>query len=433
MADTLRETTLADPRPALLENDLKALCDQLEQVETARMTRLEAVSRFGEAGLPDRVQHLWRFTNPEWLLPKDLSAAALSGADVVPADLSVVDEAAATVDLWPGRMPMVQFGDGLAEGLLTVGPLDGAMAAGTLDEQDAPSAIFRHLNSAAWNAGLQIDVAPGTTLPGPVVVRIHAQGPAMLPRVLFRVGGNAEATLVEQHLDGGAGNTVIGRSDVVVGTAARVRHVVLQTWMSGTNGHLTVQSRVGRDADLLSVFATFGGERVKVEMMTDLQGEGGRSRMIGVALGGAEQRFDHHTRHRHLAGRTWSDIDFKSVGADRSRSSYTGLIRIEEGARVSEAYQVNRNLLLSDKSHAVAIPELEILNQEVSCSHGATVAPVDQDQLFYLQSRGMSPDEAVRLVVRGFLEKTLQSLPESLRPGVEKLVEGRLADLGEAS
>jgi len=178
--------------------------------------------------------------------------------------------------------------------------------------------------------------------------------------------------------------------------------------------------------------------------MTDLQGEGARSRMVGVALGGNDQRFDHHTRHRHLAGRTWSDIDFKSVGSDRSRGSYTGLIRIEENARVSEAYQVNRNLLLSEKSHADAIPELEILNEEVSCSHGAlneevscshgaTVAPVDQDQLFYLQSRGMSPDDAIRLVVRGFLEKTLQSIPESLRPEVEKLVESRLAGLGEAS
>ncbi|MCK9996371.1 MAG: SufD family Fe-S cluster assembly protein [Candidatus Krumholzibacteria bacterium] len=433
MADALRETTLADPRPALKENDLGALCDQLEQVETARQARRDALSRYAEALLPDRVMHLWRFTNPERLLPNDLSVAALSGADVDPTNLPVVDEAAVTVDLWPGRLPVVQLSNGLTDGLLTVGPLDGAMAAGTLDEQGAPSALFRHLNSAAWNAGLQIDVAPGATLPGPVVVRVHARGPAMLPRVLFRVGGNAEATLVEQHLDGGPGNTVIGRSDVVVGTAARVRHVVLQTWMPGTNGHLTVQSRVGRDADLLSVFATFGGERVKVEMMTDLQGEGARSRMVGVALGGKDQRFDHHTRHRHLAGRTWSDIDFKSVGADRSRGSYTGLIRIEEDARMSEAYQVNRNLLLSARSHADAIPELEILNEEVSCSHGATVAPVDQDQLFYLQSRGMSPDEALRLVVRGFLEKTLQSIPKSLRPEVEKLVEDRLAGLGEAS
>ena len=430
MADLTRETTLADPRPALAGSDLAALCNQLEQVDTARQARKEAHARYSGAALPDRVQHLWRFTNPENLLPAELS---LTAGGVTPENLPPVQDAAATVDLWPGAQPVVQLDSGLKEGQVTVGPLDGTMAAGTLDEVDAPSALFRHLNAAAWNVGLQVDVVAGAVLPGPVVVRVHARGQAVLPRILFRVGAGAEATLVEQHIDGGSGTSVIGRSDVVAGAAAHVRHVVLQTWEAGTTGHLTVQSRAGRDADLLSVFATFGGERVKLEITTDLQGEGARSRMVGVALASGNQRFDHHTRHRHLAGHTWSDIDFKSVGAGTSRSSYTGLIRIEESAPVSEAYQVNRNLLLSEKSRADAIPELEILNEEVSCSHGATVAPVDQDQLFYLESRGLNPDEALRLVVRGFLEKTLQSMPEALRPGVESLVEGRLAGLREES
>ncbi len=433
MADLTTQTTMADPRPALAIADLTALCEQLAQIPTARKARQEARVRYDEAGLPDRVQHLWKFTNPENLLPADLSADALTGAGIVPEPLPEVAEAAATVDLWPGWPPVVQLAREPDEGALLVGPLDGSMAAGTLDDADAPSALFRHLNSAIWNAGVKIDVAAGATLPGPVVVRIHAQGAVVAPRILFRVGSGAEATLVEQHVDGGEDVTVIGRSDVVGGTAARVRHVLLQTWATGTRGHLTVQSRAGRDSDLLSVFASFGGDRIKMELTTDLQGEGARSRMVGVALGGDKQRFDHHTRHRHLAGRTWSDIDFKAVAADRARSSYTGLIRIAEGARFSEAYQVNRNLLLSTKSRADAIPELEILNEEVSCSHGATVAPVDPDQLFYLESRGMDPDQALRLVVRGFLEKTLQSIPAALRPGVEELVAGRLDRLREES
>jgi len=433
LADLTRETTLADPRPALSGDDLATLGERLGQIDTAREARSEALARYSESALPDRVQHLWRFSNPVHLLPENLSTIVLTGAGVKPSDLPEVPGAAATVDLWPGDNPVASLGSGLAAGQLVVGPLDGAMAAGTLDDRDAPSALFRHLNAAAWNAGVQIDVSAGAVLTGPVVVRIHAQGAAVLPRILFRVGSQAEATLVEQHVDGGSGRYVVGRSDIVAGTGARVRHVLLQTWESGTNGHLTVMSRVGRDADLLSVFATFGGERVKMELNTDLQGQGARSRMVGVALGSENQRFDHHTRHRHLAGHTWSDIDFKSVGSDRSRNSYTGLIRIEEDARNSEAYQVNRNLLLSGNSRADAIPELEILNEEVSCSHGATVAPVDPDQLFYLQSRGLDPDDAMRLVVRGFLEKTLQSIPEALRADVETLVEGRLAHLREAT
>lgn len=433
MADLTTETILADPRPALAGADLAVLCDQLDQVDTAREARKEAHARYVTAAYPDRVQHLWRFTNPENLLPGDLSAAALTGGPVVPEAIPAVADAAATVDLWPGRQPMIVLGSGLAEGQLTVGPLDGAMAAGTVDETDSPSALFRHLNAAAWNAGVQVDVAAGVCLSGPVVVRIHAGGTANLPRLLLRVGAQAEATLVEQHVDGGDGRFVIGRSDIVAGTGAHVRHVVLQTWAAGTHGHLTVLSRAGRDADVLTVFATFGGDRVKMELTTEMQGKGARSRMIGVALGGDNQRFDHHTRHRHLAEHTWSNIDFKSVGADRSRGSYTGLIRIEETARNSEAYQVNRNLLLSEKAHADAIPELEILNEEVSCSHGATVAPIDPDQLFYLESRGLDPEDALRLVVRGFLENTLQSVPEALRPAMEILVESRLARLREGA
>jgi Fe-S cluster assembly protein SufD len=205
-----------------------------------------------------------------------------------------------------------------------------------------------------------------------------------------------------------------------------VRHVVLQTWEAGARGYLRVRSHAESDADLVTVFGSFGGERVKVEMNTDLAGPGARSEMIGVALAAGAQRCDLHTGHNHRAGNTWSNIDFKAVVGGKARSSYTGLIRIDEKARVSEAYQTNRNLLLSDTARADAIPELEILNEEVSCSHGATVAPVDPDQLFYLQSRGLDTHESLGLVVRGFLEKTLRSLPEALRPAVEDVVERRL-------
>jgi Fe-S cluster assembly protein SufD len=427
------KAVLADPRPDLTGDEIAFLSEKLGQIASAREIRTLARERYLEAGMPDRVDHLWRFSNPDHFLPEDLSSDVLSGTGLPAEDLPAVADAAATVDLWPGRKPVVHYQDGAGQGPLSIGPLDDMMAAGTLEESSGPSALFRHLNAAAWNTGVQIDLAGGATLSGPVIVRIHALGPALLPRVLFRVGGGSEATLVEQHVGGGPAARVVGRSDIVAGTGARVRHVVLQTWSAGTNGHLTVQSRAGRDADVLSVFASFGGERVKMELTTDLQGEGARSRMVGVALGGENQRFDHHTRHRHLVGRTWSDIDFKTVGAERARNSYTGLIRIEEGAHFTEAYQVNRNLLLSDNSRADAIPELEILNEDVSCSHGATVAPVEQDQLFYLESRGLEPDDALRLVVRGFLEKTLQSVPAALRPGLEDLITERLAGLREDS
>jgi Fe-S cluster assembly protein SufD len=162
-----------------------------------------------------------------------------------------------------------------------------------------------------------------------------------------------------------------------------------------------------------------------------LDGEGSRSEMVGVTLSEGRQHLDHHTLHEHRAGRTFSNLDFRAAVAGRARSTYTGLIRIDTGAPGSEAYQQNRNLLLSPRAHADTIPELEILTDEVSCSHGATVAPVDPEHVFYLQSRGIPAAEALRLVVRGFLEETLQRVPQNLRPALEELVAGRLQRLGQ--
>lgn len=226
---------------------------------------------------------------------------------------------------------------------------------------------------------------------------------------------------------------VAGRTEITTGPGALVRHAVVQIWEPGTCGHLAVAARGERGADLLTVFGTFGGDMCKTELESDLVGEGAHSEMIGVALANGGQHCDLHTRHRHAADRTTSNIDFKVVVADQARSTYTGLIRIEDQARHCEAYQVNRNLLLSSRARADAIPELEIHNQEVSCSHGATIAPIDRDQLFYLASRGLAPAEALGLVIRGFLENTLTRLPDDVRATVEAFIDPRLAAMREAT
>jgi Fe-S cluster assembly protein SufD len=222
---------------------------------------------------------------------------------------------------------------------------------------------------------------------------------------------------------------VIGVSEALVGPNANLRHVLVERWGPAVAGHLTQRGLVERDAHYVAATATFGGRTAKLDLGGILAGPGARSELVGVTLGEKRQHLDHHTVHDHRAGHTWSNIDFKVALTGRARSAYTGLIRIEAGAPQSEAYQENRNLLLSPRCRADAIPELEILTDDVSCSHGATVAPVDPEQLFYLQSRGVAPDAALRLIVRGFLETTLAQLPESLRPALEELVTARLDSL----
>ncbi|MDO9693861.1 MAG: Fe-S cluster assembly protein SufD [Candidatus Latescibacteria bacterium] len=437
MASTEHREAGTVRRPSLGGEDVAALSRQAGEGPALFARRRAAADRYLAAADPDRVTHLWRFTDPANLLPESVAISAAA----VPHAAPHAEGAAARVLMLAGLRPLIATGLKVLAAGLVVKPLVEAeeelralAARERTPDADPEEGLFQALNGAAWNTGLYVGVPPGAILTDPVHVVIDAIGPAVLPRLVVDLGEGAQAVVVEEHTGGDAGSRVVASSELHAADGARLRHVLVQTWREGVCGHLTARTRADRNADALTVFASFGGERSKVELATDLAGEGARSEMIGVVMGAGRQRFDHHTRHRHLAGRTWSNIDFKAVADASSRSSYTGLIRIEQDARGSEAYQENRNLLLTGGSRADSIPELEILNQDVSCSHGATVAPVDPEQVFYLQSRGLDPDEALRLVVRGFLEKTFSSLPADLRERLEALVGARLAALqGRAS
>lgn len=415
-------SVMASARPALDETLLATLAAAAGDDADGLQRRVAAMVRYEAAVAPDRVQHLWRFTDPARLLP-----AAFTTAMESPSAVSPVPGAAATIDLWPGLPPHVELArDPAVAGKLTLVPVGAA---------DLPAAtdLFGALNESAWNTGVGLAVADGAKLPGPIHVRVHAVAGASLPRLRLQVGRGAEAMLVEEHLGGGAETRVVGRTEIVAGPGARVRHAVVQVWSAGTSGHLSVTTRAEAEADVLTICGVFGGEEAKLELVTELAGAGAHSEIIGVTLVSTKQHGDVHTSHLHRAGRTTSRIDFKAVAAGQARTTYTGLIRIEEQAKHCEAYQENRNLLLSKRARADAIPELEIHNQEVSCSHGATIAPVAEDQLFYLESRGLDPSEAVGLVVGGFLENTLAKLPQDVRMMVEAFVAPRLATIREGS
>jgi len=424
LADT---TTLAAPNLPAREL-LEELARRLGEADDRR--RQAILERLVDMALPDRSVHLWRFTDPETLLPESWEGLAREApaADRA-ADLA---GAAAVVSLAPGRAPRVELGEAARRAGLVAVPLaeasgaDLALADGLDDD-----GFFPRLNAAAWNAGLLLRVPDGTRLEAPVHVVCDAVAPLSLPRLVLLAGRSSEVTLLEEHR--GDARRVLGATLLSVGAGARVRHLLVQRWDDDVAGYLHRRARLERDAGLLTAFAVLGGGRTKLEIASDLAGAGARSEMIGVALAdGGGRHLDQHTRHRHLAPRTGSDIDFRTVAAGRGRVGYTGLIRIEEQATGAEAYQQNRNLLLSDGARADTIPELEILNEDVSCSHGATVAPVDPDQLFYLQSRGLDPDAALRLVVRGFLEPTLSRLPDGVRASLDASVLARIESWQEA-
>jgi Fe-S cluster assembly protein SufD len=180
---------------------------------------------------------------------------------------------------------------------------------------------------------------------------------------------------------------------------------------------------------MLTVPLVFGGALSKQNFGTILDGPGAQSDMYGLLFGTGYQQFDNHTLQQHNIGPTLSNIDFKVVLKDKARSAYTGLIRIENDAKTCEAYQENRNLLLNKGTKAESIPELEILNEDVQCTHGATVGPIDPLMVFYLQGRGIEREEAVRMIVSGFVASTLKLVPEDIRERLEEVVMERLEDI----
>ena len=423
MADRATAQTLdaARSRPKLDAAAVTAFSSDRAETAAAATWRTRAVSVLEGIEFPDRVRHLWRYTDPERLLPGKLLAptAVQPAADALPDTPAIA--------LVPGQAPR------LNEAARSCGILVDTLFASDEDAEFIGRAVapdhgyFEALNAAAYDCGLRIRVPRGLCLEAPLRVVVNAvPGADLLPRLLVIADAGSSVTVVEDHIGGDAGSVVVGVTEIFLAANAELRHVLVQRWQDGVRGHLTQRAVIDRDARFLGATAGLGGAIVKVDLGGVLAGPGARSELVGVTLPEKRQHLDHHTVHQHLSGRTWSNIDFKAAVTDRARSAYTGLIRIEKHAGQSEAFQENRNLLLSERARADTIPELEILTDDVSCSHGATAAPVDPEQIFYLQSRGITAAESLRLVVRGFVEPTLQQMPEGLRAEIEPLIQARL-------
>ncbi|MGC8915969.1 MAG: Fe-S cluster assembly protein SufD [Thermoanaerobaculum sp.] len=386
--------------------------------------RREAAAVARALSLPDRARHLWRFTNPErFLLDRDLLEL---GPTPAPPPWRLDEELAAAALLTGATTEVVYLSEEAQRAGVVVAPLADAAAETHLGKAVPPTHGFLEaLNAAAFRPAVVVMVPPRVRLAHPIRLRVVA-GAFTLPRILVVLGEGASAEIVEGHVGGSEGSRVVGVIEVFVGEGGEVRYDLVQRWGPGTVGHLTSRIVLRENAKGQVALASFGGELTKVDTGVILAGRGAEVETYGVTLGSGSQHFDHHTEHIHAASQTHSNLDFKVALAGKARSVYTGLIRIEEHAATCEAYQENRNLLLSEEARAESIPELEILNEDVRCTHGATVAPLDEEQVFYLKSRGIPHHQAVRLIVYGFLDQTLSRLPEKSRERIEALVAGRL-------
>jgi Fe-S cluster assembly protein SufD len=215
--------------------------------------------------------------------------------------------------------------------------------------------------------------------------------------------------------------------ELFVEQGAKLEYVSLQNLSRGTWHFATHHARVERDAELDWVAGGFGSRKGKTRIQNDLAGQGATSRVTGAYFADGEQHLDYDTFQEHIAPHTTSDFAFKGALRDQATTVWRGMIRVEQEAQKTNAYQENRNLLLSKNAHADSIPGLEILANDVRCTHGATLGQVDREQLFYLMSRGLSRSEAERLIVRGFFQDVLDRIElEPVREALADALEARI-------
>jgi Fe-S cluster assembly protein SufD len=254
-------------------------------------------------------------------------------------------------------------------------------------------------------------------------------GGALFFRLLVIAEPESRFTLIEEYVSSspdvaGYTNTV---SELFVEQAARLEYVSIQSLSPDTWHFASHHARVERDAELDWVAGGFGSKKGKVWIQNDLTGQGATSRVTGAYFADGEQHLDYDTYQLHSAPNTTSDFAFKGALRDKATAVWRGMIRVEKDAQRTNAYQENRNLMLSPTTHAVPIPGLEILANDVRCTHGATVGQVDREQLFYLMARGLSRGEAERLIVRGFFTDVLDRIDlEPVREALGEALEARI-------
>jgi Fe-S cluster assembly protein SufD len=285
-------------------------------------------------------------------------------------------------------------------------------------------------NRERWTHGALVHVPAGERLEEPVVIRAGV-GDALEWRTLIVLEDGAEAEVWEEWVSGDGNEGFFnGVTEIVLGEGATLHYVGAQALNDSTWVFANQRAVVARDATLDWSALAFGSMRGKVWMETKLDGQGSTARVTGAYVSDGRQHLDFDTLQEHAAPDTVSDLAFRGVLGGRSSAVWRGMIQVDPGAQKTDAFQECRNLLLSKKAHADAIPGLEIQADDVRCTHAAAIAQLDKDQVFYLRSRGLSEQTAQRLIIDGFLQELVARLAEGqIREIAGGALEARLAEL----
>ena len=447
--------TLAPPRTrdsvrvgALNADEITAISKHAEEPEFLSRRRAAAWAHCEKTPFPARTEELWRRTDISSLKwdsilsirgPHPLVANTNGLPGSLRAEIGPREERSALLVQLDSNAVLVERDEELTRlGVIVMPVLEAARAHPALVERFLGRTVrpdesrFTALAAALESGGAFVYVPDNVKVPRPIQLLFSRETPDVgtFPHVVVAMGDLSEAAVIEEyvsHGEPGVGVNV-GATEVTLGQGANLRLATFQRWGGNVYHFGTERVRIGRDARFQWTYTALGGKLTKLDLEMHLDGEGSEAKFSGCYFGNGTQHFDFHTFQNHNVGHSISDLLFKGALRDSARMVYQGLIKVHKDAQRSDAYQANRNLLLSEKARADSIPSLEIEANDVRCTHGATVGQVDEDQLFYLQTRGLRRPDAERMIIQGFFEPVLERIPaESLRAAVTAAVEQKAA------
>lgn len=424
----------------LTEEAVRELSRRFNEPDWLTARRVEAWRAFESMAMPTGLEEEWRRT--------DISGLDLDGAlSRIGATGRGSDLPAALTDK-AGLDGLLLQKDGLTMGRFRSDGLDPRVLFADLNTaaSEWPDLVQAYLGcavpatewklqalaAALWTGGGFVHVPAGVevALPLRYLTAGAIPGASLFTHLLIVAEEGCSVTVIQDAFspDTDRQALVSGAVEIVCGPQARVRFFDVQRWGKGTFSFETVRARLDRGAEVLLGSVGLGGRLSRARIEAILQGESARAELLGVSLGNADQHFDYQTLQDHKAPRTVSDLLFKAALTDSASEVWGGTVRIHKGASGSDANQTSRNLLLSDHAKAAPIPVLEIEQYDIlRCSHGATAGPIDEEQLFYLESRAIEKSEAEKLLVEAFFHQVLDRIPaQAIRESVQAALQEKL-------
>ncbi|MBP8256561.1 MAG: Fe-S cluster assembly protein SufD [Opitutaceae bacterium] len=407
-----------------------------------------AYEEFASRPMPVRTDETWRFSSREHLSLSGFATPAEGAIATSTVSGIEIEDAAARLVFVDGKLssrtPLSS--DLAASGIVVSTLLEGLTTHSELlrkhfmaQPQKLGSEKFAALHTAFIPDGAFIYVPRNVELKSPIIIT-HAStgaGSTVFPHTLVVAEENSRVTVVDVFVTIDEGNATsapeskatvnafaCGANDLYAAHGASINYAAAQLWSDTTLSFQLNSTLVRRDARVQSLNLHLGGKQARHESLSQLQAPGAFSEMLAVTVASGDQEFDQRTLQIHQAPNTKSDLLYKNALLDTAKTIFSGLIVVDSDAQKTDAYQSNRNLMLSDSADASSLPGLEIQANDVRCTHGATTSRIDPSQLFYLESRGIPPVVARELLVFGFFEEVLNRLEsESLHAVLIRLIE----------